>query len=86
MRIVIDSRGMVRCVYGESIDLSAIGQMSIERASHVEPDAQSRWWADLVAVGGPILGPFLRRSEALASEQTWLETHWLTAGSIAHHS
>jgi hypothetical protein len=86
MRIVINSRGVVRCVYGESIDLSVIGSMSIERASHVEPDDQSRWWADLVPVGGPILGPFPRRSEALASEQQWLETHWLTAGGIAHDS
>ena len=28
-------------------------------------------------VGGPVLGPFDRRSEALEAERAWLEAHWL---------
>jgi hypothetical protein len=28
-------------------------------------------------VGGPVLGPFDRRSDALEAERDWLERHWL---------
>jgi hypothetical protein len=59
------------------IDLAAMGRPVITRASHVEPDASGRWLADLSPVGGPLLGPFARRSEALAAESAWLEYHWL---------
>ena len=83
MELVIDCRGGVRCVYGEEIDLSVLGQVSIRRASHVEPDGDGRWWADLAPVSGPRLGPFGRRTEALASETQWLRTHWLTAQAPA---
>ena len=55
---------------------SVFGDLAIRRASHVEPDAAGRWWADLAPVGGPRLGPFDRRSEALAAELRWLERHW----------
>jgi hypothetical protein len=77
MQLVIDRQGIVRGVYAEAIDLAQFGDMAIRRASHVEPDAAGRWWADLAPVGGPTLGPFGRRSEALSAELTWLEEHWL---------
>jgi hypothetical protein len=67
----------VRCLYGEVIDLTVLGPVFIHRASQVEPDAEGRWWADLAPVDGPSLGPFARRSEALAAERQWLETHRL---------
>ena len=76
MDLVVDPAGVVRCVYDESIDLAAIGALSIARASHVEPDAAGRWVADLAPVGGPALGPFALRSEALAAERAWLEANW----------
>jgi len=47
--------------------------VSIRRASYVEPDDHGQWWADLHPVGGPCLGPFPRRSAALAAELRWLE-------------
>jgi hypothetical protein len=74
---VIDRNGQVRCVYGETIDLATLGQVTIRRGSHVEPDANGKWWADLSPVSGPKLGPFDRRTEALAAELDWLEKHWL---------
>jgi hypothetical protein len=77
MRLLIDRRGTVRCLYGEAIDLASLGALSIRRGSHVEPDAGGRWWADLAPAGGPWLGPFGRRSAALAAERDWLEAHWL---------
>jgi len=73
--LLIRPDGEVQCVYGEEIDLAAIGVVRIARASHVEPDARGRWWADLTPSGGPVLGPFSRRSEALAAERAWLEEH-----------
>jgi hypothetical protein len=77
MQLVIELGGAVRCVYDETIDLAALGSPAILRASHVEPDEQGRWWADLGPVAGPRLGPFLARSAALAAEYAWLENHWL---------
>jgi hypothetical protein len=77
MRLVVEVGGLVRCLYGEAVDLSTLGVLSICRASHVEPDSQGAWWADLSPVGGPRLGPFAQRSLALAAEQVWLERNWL---------
>jgi len=77
MQLVIEPKGTVRCIYSEQIDLAAIGSPTITRASHVEPDQQGRWQADLSPVGGPLLGPFVIRSEALAAELVWLEANWL---------
>lgn len=81
MQLVIDCRGLVRCVYGEEIDLAALGAVSIQRGSHVEPDAEGQWWADLNPVGGVKLGPFPLRSQALRVERLWLETYWLGAAA-----
>ena len=77
MKLVIDPSGAIRCLYAEAVDLAALGSLRVERASHVEPDAHGRWTADLSPVGGPLLGPFALRSEALAAEQQWLEQNWL---------
>ena len=77
MRLVIKPDGSVRCLYNEAVDLSSLGSLTIQRGSHVEPDATGRWLADLAPVDGPVLGPFNRRSEALAAERAWLEQNWL---------
>lgn len=77
MELVVTSTGEVRCVYDESIDLRQLGSLTIERASHVEPMPDGSWQADLSPVGGPVLGPFARRTAALAAEQEWLAAHWL---------
>ena len=77
MDLVVDRTGHVRCVYGESIDLATLGRAEIRRASHVEPTGGGRWRADLGPVGGPVLGPFRCRGEALDAELAWLEAHWL---------
>ena len=77
MQLVIKPGGAVRCIYGEVINLAALGSLAITRASHVEPDQQGHWWADLSPVGGAVLGPFVNRSEALAAEHSWLENTWL---------
>jgi hypothetical protein len=78
MELVIAPNGTIRCLYGEDLDLHLLGRLSIERGSHVEPDGDSQWLADLAPVGGPVLGPFRLRSEALEAERIWLEPYWLS--------
>jgi hypothetical protein len=79
MKLLVKPDGSVCAVYDETIDLGVLGQLMITWASQVEPDEEGRWQADLTPVGGPLLGPFERRSEALEAERHWLENHWLTS-------
>ena len=72
LELVVDAGGDVQCIYGEELDLREIGRLQITRASHVEPDSDGNWWADMGPVGGPVLGPFRSRSEALQAERGWL--------------
>ena len=70
--LVVGVDGGVKCIYDEALDLRALGKLQITRASHVEPDAEGCWWADMAPSGGPELGPFGSRSEALQAEKRWL--------------
>ena len=78
MMLVVQPDGSIRCVYNETIELATLGRLAISRGSHVEPDEQGQWQADLSPVNGPMLGPFSNRSQALTAEQDWLENNWLT--------
>lgn len=75
MHLVVDSFGHIMCIYNEQIDLAALGTLSIRRASHVEPDASGHWWVDLNPAGGPRLGPFVQRRDAIDAELAWLDRH-----------
>jgi hypothetical protein len=81
MRLIIEPGGRVRGIYSEEIPLEALGLPKIVRASTVEPDQDGRWHADLRMILGPVLGPFEKRSGALAAEVAWLEEHWLVPKS-----
>jgi hypothetical protein len=78
MELLVLPTGALRGIYDEALDWRALGYVSIRRASYVEPDATGRWFADLSPAGGPRLGPFTLRSQALAAEIDWLSQHWLT--------
>ena len=78
MKMVVQTNGSIRCVYGEELDLQCLGKLTIARGSHVEPVEGGQWTANLSPVNGLVLGPFDHRSDALAAERQWLETHWLT--------
>ena len=77
MELMIEPGGDLRCIYGEAIDLHSLGKPNITRASSVEPDPSGRWIADLAPVDGPKLGPFDKRTDALAAEVQWLRDNWL---------
>ena len=70
MRIVILADGSARGIYDDTLrDIyEALGPATIRRASHVEPGPDGLWYADLGPVGGPVLGPFRLRREALDAE------------------
>ena len=75
MELVVGVDGMARCIYDEAVELREIGKLQITRASHVEPDAEGFWWADMGPVDGPVLGPYGSRSEALGAERGWLTNY-----------
>ena len=77
MQLIINTTGIGRCIYGEEIDLHALGNLTIRRASCVEPDCKGSWFADLSTIGGAKIGPCLARSEAVLAELEWLENNWL---------
>lgn len=77
VNLVVRRNGTVECLYDEALNLAQIGQLTIARASHVEPTGSGQWTADLTPANGPVLGPFRTRTEALHAERIWLEEHRL---------
>jgi hypothetical protein len=75
MELVVGVDGVARCIYDEALDLREIGKLQINRASHVEPDRDGFWWADMGPVDGPVLGPYQSRTEALEVERGWLTNY-----------
>jgi hypothetical protein len=82
MELVVGCDGGVRCIYDEALDLRELGKLQITRASHVEPDAEGNWFADMGPSGGPVLGPYGSRTEALGAERRWLAS----TGTISRQS
>jgi hypothetical protein len=80
MELMVSRQGHVHCLYDECLDLSALGRLTIRRASHVEPTGDGQWTSDLGPLCGPVLGPFPLRSAALAAEQGWIARNWLASG------
>jgi hypothetical protein len=76
MKIEILPNGQMVFLYNDDLrPLMAAGQASVQRASDVEPTEKGEWTADLSRVGGPVLGPFEKREDALAAEVAWLESN-----------
>ena len=81
MELVVGVDGVGRCIYDEALDLREFGKLQITRASHVEPDAEGYWWADMGPIDGPVLGPFRSRTEALGAERGWLLARMANSGT-----
>jgi hypothetical protein len=80
VELLVDPDGLVRGIYSDEVDWLALGEALgsgplVCRASHVEPAEGGAWTADLAPVGGPVLGPFPKRADALEAEVTWLREH-----------
>ena len=73
LRVTVSPGALVRFLYTDSLsELLNIGEATIKRASNVEPTALNRWVADMSPSGGPKIGPFVLREEALNAEAAWL--------------
>lgn len=71
--IVILPDGTLHFIYYDELKpLLEIGKPQLRRASHVDPTHEGDWHADLSPVGGPKLGPFDTREEAITAEVDWL--------------
>lgn len=76
-----------RCLHGiycdDLVELIAETEGTVERASHVEPEAGG-WVADLAPVGGPRLGPYDLRVTAVQEEVQWLRANVLHLQASDH--
>lgn len=75
VEVIVGADGTIQLVHDDDVVdvlLGEVAEVETFRASHVEPAGGGAWQADLGPVGGPLLGPFMRRSEALAAEVAWL--------------
>lgn len=70
----ISPDGLLSFIWDDSLaGMKTLGPTEIRRASHVEPDENGQWWANLAPSGGPKLGPFELRQQAIDAEIQWLE-------------
>lgn len=75
MRIKIRPDGTMQFIHSDRLTTAVkerFGSVAISRASHVEPTEDGRWTADMGPSGGPVLGPFDTRQDALDAEVDWL--------------
>jgi hypothetical protein len=75
MKMIFAPDGACRFIHNDDLADIAPGPLVIRRASHVEPTHDGRWTADLAPVGGPVLGPYVRRGIALLAEVEWLQAN-----------
>jgi hypothetical protein len=74
--VILIEGGAARFVYDdELIDLLDLGDAAVRRASHVEPDPDGGWLADMAPSSGPVLHGYRTRAEALEAERAWLRAH-----------
>ena len=71
--LIIDEKGRISLIYSEKLPYHQLGEVTGRRLSHVEMTENGKWTADLSPVGGPNLGPFTLRSEAIKAEIQYLK-------------
>jgi hypothetical protein len=73
--IQISTNGQISAIYFDDlVGLCEQGKTEIKRASHVEPvEGGHGWMVDMDPVGGPMIGPYRTRGEALTAEINYLD-------------
>lgn len=72
--ICVDKDGTLTMIYDDDLsDLLEKGPHTIQRVSHVEPDQCGYGWSATMVEDGMVLGPYWKRSQALAAEREYLE-------------
>ena len=78
IELLIDLSGDVRCLYTEVIDLSQLGELHVERASHVEFDDENQTWTVRLPNNGKVIGTgFKSRRDAINHEVEHLNKFYL---------
>jgi len=74
VHLYVDEDGSVTFVHDDRVAeaLGDLGKATTTRVSHVEPDHLGGWAADMRPLGGPVLGSYRTRQEALAAELEWV--------------
>ena len=84
LELFVRPGGRVACVHSDEAAafLRRLGQgpPATRRASHVEPNDDGTWRADLAPSGGPVLSPYETRAEAVAAELSWIRENVLGRG------
>lgn len=82
-QVSIRPNGTVEFIYHDSMlpYMDNFSHRKITRVSHVEPNEDGMWVADMSPVNGPHSPPFTTREEALQWESEWLENNYLTHSS-----
>ena len=76
--LTIDENGNGKAIYSDELaDYFAATGAKITRASSVEPGLDGKWTVDLTVSGGPIIGGFRLRDDALKYEVEWLNKNYL---------
>lgn len=81
MKISIRPDGKIEHIYSDRLAyLTDLGKSETKRISSVEPTEKGDWLVDLSPIGGPKLGPFSLREDALQAEVKWVERNYLGGG------
>jgi hypothetical protein len=71
--VLVDANGRLEFVWDDRLaPLRALGEITIRRASHVEPTDDGWWTADMTPLGGQIIGPFALHAAAIDAEREWI--------------
>lgn len=65
MKLFIHVNGTLQAIYDDKMPLFDLGDRTIKRAAHVEPDDHGYWW---IHFQGEKHGPFTFRTHALEYE------------------
>jgi len=68
-RIAVKPGGLIVGVYTDKIQWRRLGEISVERAAHVEYDNKQEGWTVEMADGAVLPGTWTRREDALAAER-----------------
>ena len=72
IHLFVTDKGNIRYVYNEKVNMSAVGEIKIERFASVEPSAQdsSRWEVSILGDAEAFKNKtFKQRSDALEAEE-----------------
>ena len=77
--IAINNDGSLQMIYSDEMrEILNEGQGSIRRASHVEPELDNTWSADMSPIGGQKLEGFETRESALKAEVEFINQNYLS--------